>query len=259
MTQKIIIFVILLAFSNIKLLAENETLHLSVASSLYNLSKSLTSEWEKKTNIKTVVITGPTSLIARQIHNGQLSNLIITANRDWLAWMEDRELINIESISVIAKNSLVFSSGINQGFFIDINSINFKENFKDQLSSSMFAIPHPSSVPLGIYAKQALKSLDLWDDLNGKLVFTSSSQSNLKFIEKGEAIIGISYLSDTISSSKVLVVAKIDDSIFPYEKPTYWAAKIKRNGNDNDFGFLEWLKSSEAQKIIKNYGFETTE
>ena len=78
----------------------------------------------------------------------------------------------------------------------------------------------------------------------------------MKFLSNGDSLVGISYKSDVISSSKILIVAEINESIFKYDKPTYWAAKITRNGNKKDFGFLNWLKSNEAQKIIKSFGFE---
>ena len=78
-----------------------------------------------------------------------------------------------------------------------------------------------------------------------------------KFISNGDALVGISYLSDAISSPNILIVAKIDEKIFSYKKPTYWAAKIKRNEADNDYDFIKWLRSIEAQRIIKNYGFES--
>ena len=257
MIKKIIIFITLILSMSGYSLAQKDTLYLSVASSLYNVSKSLVEEWKKTNSTEVVIITGPTSLIARQIYNGQTSDIIITANKDWLLWMNNKELINIEEASLIAKNSLIFSSGINKGFYIDIKSKNFREDFVDQLSSSKFPIPHPSTVPLGIYAKEALESMGLWRLLEKKFVYTASSQSNLKFISNGDALVGISYLSDAISSPNILIVAKIDEKIFSYKKPTYWAAKIKRNEADNDYDFIKWLRSIEAQRIIKNYGFES--
>lgn len=256
MLKKLIIFIILIIGLSSQLFAKKEKLYISVASSLYIVSKSLAIEWEKKNNIDLIIVTGPTSLISRQIYNGQNSDLIITANRDWLNWLDNKQLINIKNAEIVAKNSLVFSSGINQGFYIDVNSKSFKNDFLEQISSSMFPIPHPSTVPLGIYAKQALESMDLWDSLKNKFVFTASSQANLKFLSNGDSLVGISYKSDVISSSKILIVAEINESIFKYDKPTYWAAKITRNGNKKDFGFLKWLKSNEAQKIIKSFGFE---
>ena len=90
-----------------------------------------------------------------------------------------------------------------------------------------------------------------------KLVFTSSAQSNLKFISQGEVNIGISYLSDAILSSKVKIISYIDNKKFNYDKPTYWAAKINRGNKNNDFNFLQWLESQKSQQILKNYGFET--
>ena len=48
MIKKIIAFVILISSMSNYSLAQKDTLYLSVASSLYNVSKSLTEEWKRK-------------------------------------------------------------------------------------------------------------------------------------------------------------------------------------------------------------------
>tara|TARA_B100001057_G_scaffold498686_1_gene606568 strand:+ start:129 stop:920 length:792 start_codon:yes stop_codon:yes gene_type:complete len=250
----IISFLIILTINK---LYGDDKLTISVASSLYNVSKELIKEWEKTNNIRITIITGSTPLLARQIDRGQKSDIIITANYSWLKWMIDKNLIEESSIKKIAKNSLVFITGINKNIYLDINSIEFKNDLIEQISSSKISIPHPSTVPLGIYSKQALKSLDAWSLVQEKLVFTSSAQSNLKFISQGEANIGISYLSDALLSSKVKIISYIDNKKFNYDKPTYWAAKINKINKNNDFNFLKWLESQKGQEIFKNYGFET--
>ena len=116
-------FVIILSIKNIY--AEDKLI-ISVASSLYNVSKELTREWEKTNSKKITTITGSTSLLARQIERGQKSDIIITANYTWLKWMIDRNLIEEGSIKKIAKNSLVFITGINKNIHLDINSLKFK-------------------------------------------------------------------------------------------------------------------------------------
>ena len=50
MIKKIIAFVILISSMSNYSLAQKDTLYLSVASSLYNVSKSLTEEWKRKNN-----------------------------------------------------------------------------------------------------------------------------------------------------------------------------------------------------------------
>ena len=250
----IISFLIILTINK---LYGDDKLTISVASSLYNVSKELVKEWEKTNNKRITIITGSTPLLARQIDRGQKSDIIITANYSWLKWMIDKNLIVESSIKEIAKNSLVFITGINKNIHLDINSIEFKNDLIEQISSSKISIPHPSSVPLGIYSKQALKSLEAWTLVKEKLVFTSSAQSNLKFISQGEVNVGISYLSDALLSSKVKIISYIDNKKFNYDKPTYWAAKINKINRNNDFNFLQWLESQKGQEIFKNYGFET--
>lgn len=254
MINKIILIFLIIIYLSSNALAEKDKLIISVASSLYKVSKELANEWEKNEKTKIIIIPGSTPLLARQIERGQRSEFIITANYYWLEWMLEKGLVEKDSILKIAKNSLVIISGINKPIYLDINSPKFKYDFIEQISSSMIAIPHPSSVPLGIYSKQALKSLDLWDSIEKKLVYTSSAQANLKFISQGEVNLGISYLSDAIFSSKVKILSQIDNKKFEYEQPIYWAAKVKNKNNDNYF--LEWLIGDKAQNIFKNYGFE---
>ena len=256
MMRNILIALFLIIISINRTYGEDK-LTISVASSLYNVSKELIKEWEKTNNKRITIITGSTPLLARQIERGQKSDIIITANYSWLEWMIDRNLIEKSSVKKIAKNSLVFITGINKNIYLDINSFEFKNDLIEQISSSKISIPHPSSVPLGIYSKQALKSLGAWSLVQEKLVFTSSAQSNLKFISQGEANIGISYLSDALLSSKVKIISYIDNKKFNYDKPTYWAAKINKINRNNDFNFLQWLESQKGQEIFKNYGFET--
>ena len=254
MINRIIITFSIIIYLSSNALAEKDKLVISVASSLYKVSKKLVNEWEKDEKTKIIIVPGSTPLLARQIERGQRSEFIITANYSWLEWMLEKNLIEKESIVKIAKNSLVIISGINKPIYLDTKSPEFKNDFIEQTSSSMIAIPHPSSVPLGIYSKQALKSLDLWDSIENKLVYTSSAQANLKFISRGEVNLGISYLSDAIFSSKVKILSQIDSKKFKYEQPIYWAAKVK-NKNKNSY-FLEWLISDKAQSIFKSYGFE---
>ena len=85
MKKIIIIFFVIIFYLNNAYGKENLTV--SVASSLYNVSHELVREWEKISNKKVVIISGSTSLLARQIERGQQSDVVITANYSWLEWM----------------------------------------------------------------------------------------------------------------------------------------------------------------------------
>ena len=68
MMKKIIIIFFVIIF-NLNNAHGSKNLTVSVASSLYNVSHELARDWEKTNNKKVVIISGSTSLLARQIES----------------------------------------------------------------------------------------------------------------------------------------------------------------------------------------------
>ena len=69
------------------------------------------------------------------------------------------------------------------------------------------ALGEPQSVPAGIYAKQALTKLGLWDQLKAKVVSAADVRRALGYVETGSAEAGIVYATDAAVSKNVRVVA----------------------------------------------------
>ena len=64
------------------------------------------------------------------------------------------------------------------------------------------ALGEPQSVPAGIYAKQALTKLGLWDRLKAKIVSAEDVRHALTYVETGSAEAGIVYATDAASQQE---------------------------------------------------------
>src|SRR5580693_4211164 len=68
------------------------------------------------------------------------------------------------------------------------------------------AVGDPDHVPAGIYAKEALTMLGAWSALEPHLARAEDVRGALTLVERGEAPLGIVYVTDARVSTKVKIV-----------------------------------------------------
>jgi len=121
-------------------------------------------------------------------------------------------------------------------------------------SIRLIALGDPASVPAGLYGKQALMSLHLWDRLNAKLVLGKDVRQVLTYVETGNADAGLVYATDAKISTKVRMIATAPEST--HEPIVYPAAIVKGSRNEEaSRRFIEFLRSPMAQAIFVQHGF----
>jgi len=111
----------------------------------------------------------------------------------------------------------------------------------------------PASVPAGIYGKEALGKLGLWDGVQGKVASAENVRAALALVESGEAPLGVVYATDAKASDKVRVVAAFPES--SHEPITYPVAVIAGAPSADAQGFRTFLGSDQAREIFARYGF----
>jgi molybdate transport system substrate-binding protein len=140
---------------------------------------------------------------------------------------------------------------MNKSTRLNVNSFNnlLDNNIKD------IAIGTPESVPAGMYAKQTLAKLGLWEKLQPKMIQTKDVRQVLTYVETNNVDAGIVYMTDTKISDKVKVVSIADDQL--HDPIVYPAGIIKKTKHPEDSKeFYQYLKSKPAKDIFKKYGFK---
>ena len=232
---------------------------LFIAASTNEVIKEASELWIKENGSHKFRISSASSgILAKQIISGAPVDLYISASYLWIEELIKRKLINAKDINVIFSNSLVLIShkDSNYPYIGDITkNIQLEKLIKSSLSNRRMSIADPSHVPAGIYTKQVLQKLHLWDRLSSnKLAFGLDVRKTLKFVALGSSPLGIVYYSDAIAEPEVKIIGFFDEKL--HEPIKYWAALITKNDNQNMKKFLKFLLDTQIQTIYTKHGFK---
>ena len=199
--------------------------------------------FESKCECRVAFSFAASSTLARQIDAGAEANVYIAANRDWVDWLEAREKLNPDIAAVFAGNRLVVASAAKT-----------KDSF-NILLRGRFAMADPKSVPAGIYAREALSNMGIWEQAKKQAVYAENVRVALAMVARQDLLSGIVYASDLKGVEQLHA-----HFIFPEgsHKPIRYFAVATQNPGSNAEAFISFLNGVEAQGILEQFGFLTT-
>jgi molybdate transport system substrate-binding protein len=157
--------------------------------------------------------------------------------------------LNSDAVTNVASNRLVVIAPKGLTTHLEVGDT---QSWRNALGNSRLAIGQTNAVPAGIYAKQALENLGQWEFLKGHLAPTSNVRIALTLVERQEALLGIVYHTDALSSDGVTLIATLDPS--SHSPISYPAIELRSLPQSTEF--LRYLKSEEAQAILQKHGFQ---
>nr|WP_267284025.1 molybdate ABC transporter substrate-binding protein [Acinetobacter larvae] len=217
------------------------------AASLSNALDEIEQRYNQQNKLEIKRSYAASSTLAKQIEAGAPANLFISADEQWMDYLQQKKLLNVQDRVNLLGNRLVVIHPKNQ-------SITFKMEKSFQPSTAFqgkWCTGQTDSVPVGKYAKQALTYFGWWNSLKPRLVETSDVRAALNFVARGECAMGIVYATDAAISAQVKVAA-----VFPQQSHTaiiYPMGILKKD--PATLKFYQYLQGSEAGSIFKKYGF----
>ena len=118
------------------------------------------------------------------------------------------------------------------------------------------AIANPKHAPYGKRAEEALRSKNLWNKVEAKLVYGENIAQTAQFVQTGNAQVGIIALSLALSAelTKQGSYWLIPDTLHSPLKQGFVITKRAEN-NPLAKKFSEYISSTAAKKIMMKYGF----
>lgn len=193
------------------------------------------------------------STLAKQIENGAPAGVFISANEKWMDYLEEEKMIDPATRSDLLSNRIVLIAPIDS--VLDQVDIYPEFSLETLLNGGYLAMGDPDHVPAGIYGKQALESLGVWETVRSKVARQKDVRAALALVERGETSLGVVYATDAAITDKVKIVGVFPEDSHP--KIIYPVALVLGNETAGDRKFIDFLKSPEARNVFEKYGFTT--
>ncbi|MEJ5217684.1 molybdate ABC transporter substrate-binding protein [Cognatishimia sp. D5M38] len=195
--------------------------------------------------IKVTTSYASSAALARQIVQGAPADVFFSANQLWATWLDDQAVTETFTAQDILRNELVVIASEADPDF-DIATL------PETLGEGFLAVGHTRAVPAGIYAKEALSSLRLWDELQDRIIQTDNVRAALRLVALGEAPFAVTYATDALADPAVHVVHRFDKE--DHSPIIYRVAQLTKGEAANTY--LDLLQSPAARDIFRAHGFQ---
>jgi len=237
-----------MAFST-SAMAQDTTLVFAAASLKESLD-AVNAAWVQQGGFKPVVSYAASSALAKQIDGGAPAQVFISADLDWMDYLEKRNLIKAATRKNLLGNRLVLISPVASKAQATI-----APGFPlAQLlgPSGRLALGDPQHVPAGKYAHAALEKLGVWDSVSNRVAAAETVRAALVLVAREEAPLGIVYETDAKAEPKVRVVATFADGLHP---PVIYPAALLKDARGQSVSYLAFLSSPQAKTLFLRFGF----
>ena len=221
------------------------------AASLKNALDQVAKEWGAKSGGKKVAISyAASSALAKQIESGAPADIFASADLDWMDYLAKKGLIQPDTRVNLLGNQLVLVAPKDSTAKVEMGP---NLDLKAALGDGRLAMANVDSVPAGKYGKAALQKLGAWDGVKDKLAQAENVRAALQLVARGEAPLGIVYLTDVASDPKLKVLATFPENSHP--PIIYPIAILKSSSNPAARSFFEFMRSGDAKGAFDKQGF----
>ena len=120
------------------------------------------------------------------------------------------------------------------------------------LGKGRLATGDPDSVPVGRYARSALTTLGVWNDVADRLVRAEDVKHALMFVTRGEVPLGIVYETDARAEGRVRLVGLFPEGSHP---PITYPVALTSGARPEAARFLDFIGSETARAKFESFGF----
>lgn len=229
--------------------AKKPELLVFAASSLTSVLGEITAGFEKQGGSRVKLSFAASSVLARQIEAGGRADVFISADEEWMEYLQSRGFLEKATRRNLVGNGLVLIAPADSKVQLKI-APGFP--LAAALGKRRLSTGDPDTVPVGRYARSALVSLGLWDQIQDRLVRAENVRSAMMFVARGEAPLGIVYNTDALADPKVRIV-----DTFPANThaPIIYPAAAVRGARSDAGSFINYLASPQVSETWKKFGF----
>ncbi len=241
-------FLLPFVFCFLSFAASARPLMVFAAASLSDALREIGANYAAQTGEKVLFNFAASSLLARQIEAGAPADLFFSADEAKMDWVAKAGLILKGTRKSLLSNTLVVVVPSNSRLKLDSPKALADPAVK------RVALADPEAVPAGVYARDYLKKIGIWEAMKPKVVPAENVRAALAAVASGNVEAGMVYRTDAAVSKRVRVACEIPASQGP--RISYPMAILNDTKSPASARrFAACLESAAARRVFKRCGF----
>jgi molybdate transport system substrate-binding protein len=206
--------------------------------------------FDAATGNEVVVSYGGSNALAKQIESGAPADVFISADLDWMDYLDQRKRVAPGTRANLLGNTLVLVAPA-----ASTSNLEIAPNFglAAALGSDRLAMANPDSVPAGKYGKSALEKLGVWVAVENRIARAETVRAALALVSRGEAPFGIVYRTDAMADKGVRIVDTFPPGSYP--PIVYPIAIVSGAKSPAAKRLVDYLRSPAARPVWEKHGF----
>ena len=220
------------------------------AASLTNALDEAARLFEQQGGAQPKISYAASSALAKQIESGAPADIFISADLDWMDYLEQRHLIQPATRRNLLGNQLVLIAPADSDLKVEMKP---GLDLAALLKGGHLAMADTDSVPAGKYGKAALEKLGIWNSVRDAVAPAESVRAALLFVSRREVPLGIVYATDAKADPRVKIVGVFPEETHP--PIIYPAALTASSKSPSAARLLDFLVSPAAKPVFERQGF----
>lgn len=219
----------------------------AAAANLIDAFQELSRRFSERTGIRVVLSFGATADLAKQIENGAPFDVFASADVKHVDALEQKGLLTLGTRALYARGTLVI--WVPNGSKVKID----RPEDLTRKEIERIAIAKPDIAPYGQATVEALLALQLWDQLEPKVVYGMNVSQVKQFVSSGNAEAGFLPRS-LVKAGEGSFIEVSEDLHRPIDQAL---GVIKSSGmQDSARRFADFVLGPDGQSILKEYGYK---
>jgi molybdate transport system substrate-binding protein len=219
------------------------------AASLKNALDEVAAAYAAAGKAKPAMSYAASSALARQVESGAPADLFISADLDWMDYLDRKGLVEPGTRRNLLGNRLVLIAPAKQPLKLQ-PAPGFP--ISGALKNDRIALADPNSVPAGKYAKAAFEKLGVWDRVAPRIAAAENVRAALALVSRGETPLGVVYRTDAVADPGVMIAG-----VFPADShpPIIYPVAALKGAKGEAAAFLGFIEGAQARRIFEKHGF----
>lgn len=203
--------------------------------------------YEDETGIEVTFSFGGSNALARQVEFGAPADAVIFSGEPPMERLEGGSEPIVTGRINLLSNRLVLIGTEGTTPVDSLIELGYR--------NGRLALADPAFAPAGLYASQALRSADIWQDLEPRVIPTLDVRAAVAAVDSGASEFGLVYATDAANASGVQVLFVVPEE--GHDPIVYPAALVGDPDNGNEPAeFLKFLQTDPSSEIFQRHGFQ---